>query len=60
MNKKRKSINESNLEDEDEGEKDQQAIGTSSKKHKYKQGKNDSNVKDQQPVPEADVAKVSG
>ena len=59
MNKKRKSIIESNPEDEDEGEEDQQAIGTSPKKHKYKQGKNDGNVKDQQPAAEAEVAKVS-
>ena len=57
MNKKRSTI-ESNLEDEDEGEKDQRA-GASSKK-KYKQGKNGGNVEDQQPAPEAEVAKVSG
>ena len=60
MNKKRKSIIESDLEDGDEGEKEQQAIETSPKKHKYKQGKNGSNVKDQQPAPEVEVAKVSG
>jgi hypothetical protein len=42
---------ESNLEDGDEGEKN--------KKHKYKQGKNDGNVEDQQPAPEVEVAKVS-
>lgn len=44
MNKKRKSIIESDLEDEDEGEKDQQTAGTSSKKHKGRQGKNGENV----------------
>ena len=57
MNKKR-SIIESNLEDQDEGEKNQQTIRTSSKKHK--QGKYSGNVEDQQLAPEEGVAKVSG
>ena len=51
---------ESDLEDGDEGQKDQQANGTSLKKHKHKQGKNSANVEDQQSAPEAEVAKVSG
>ena len=47
INKKRKSVIESDFEDHgDEGEKDQQAIGTSPKKHKGKQGKNSGNVDD--------------
>lgn len=60
INKKRKSIIESDLEDEDEREKDQQAIETSPKKHKYERGKNGGKVEDQQPEPEAEVVKVSG
>ena len=47
INKKRKSVTESDFEDHgDEGEKDQRAIGTSLKKHKGKQGKNSGNVDD--------------
>ena len=45
INKKRKSVIESDFEDHgDEGEKDQQEIGTSLKKHKGKQKKNGGNV----------------
>ena len=57
INKKRKSIIESDLED---GDEDHQETGTSSKKHKHKQGKYAGNVEDQQSVSEAEVAKVSG
>ena len=45
INKKRKSIIESDLEDhEDEGERDHQAIVTSLKKHEGEQGKKSGNV----------------
>jgi hypothetical protein len=45
VNKKRNSVIESDFEDhEDEGEKDQQEVGISLKKHEGKQGKNSGNV----------------